>query len=190
MKSRSSARSPHAALHYRFTIMPWDLAPLLVAVSERGLAFVSFETDPAKVFAPVASPINPQLHWEQDVTGLVQWCRQLTQWLQRLQGPFPAPVDWQGTAFQKQVWQLLCSVPRGTVCSYTQLACRLGQPWAARAVARACAANRLALVVPCHRVIRSNGSLGGYRWGIDLKRRLLAYEGLSSVDRKLRHSPP
>jgi AraC family transcriptional regulator of adaptative response/methylated-DNA-[protein]-cysteine methyltransferase len=86
------------------------------------------------------------------------------------------PVDLIGTAFQKRVWDALMRIPVGETRSYAELAATLGAPRAARAVASACAGNRVAIVVPCHRVIRGDGSPGGYRWGLDLKRRLLARE--------------
>jgi AraC family transcriptional regulator of adaptative response/methylated-DNA-[protein]-cysteine methyltransferase len=92
------------------------------------------------------------------------------------QVPLPQ-VDLRGTAFQLRVWQALRSIPRGQTRSYSQLARELGDPKATRAVARACAANRVALVVPCHRVVGAGGSLTGYRWGVERKRQLLAAEG-------------
>ncbi len=81
-----------------------------------------------------------------------------------------------GTAFQQRVWEALMKIPRGLTLSYAQLAQSLGRPSAARAVARACAQNRLAVIVPCHRIIRGDGSLGGYRWGLPLKDELLQRE--------------
>lgn len=91
-------------------------------------------------------------------------------------GRAQVPVDLIGTAFQKRVWDALMRIPVGETRSYAELAATLGAPRAARAVASACAGNRVAIVVPCHRVIRGDGSPGGYRWGLDLKRRLLARE--------------
>ncbi len=88
----------------------------------------------------------------------------------------PPPMDLRGTAFQLRVWQALRSIPRGETRSYSQLARELGNPNATRAVARACATNRVALVVPCHRVVGASGSLTGYRWGVDRKRKLLEAE--------------
>ena len=87
------------------------------------------------------------------------------------------PLDLRGTLFQRQVWQVLRGIPPGQTLSYAQVAERLGQPKAARAVARACAANAVALAVPCHRVVRGDGGLSGYRWGVDRKRALLLREG-------------
>jgi AraC family transcriptional regulator of adaptative response/methylated-DNA-[protein]-cysteine methyltransferase len=86
------------------------------------------------------------------------------------------PLALVGTAFQKRVWDALMKIPRGQTRSYAELAASLGAPRAARAVASACAHNRVAVVVPCHRVIRGDGSLGGYRWGLDMKRGLLERE--------------
>lgn len=86
------------------------------------------------------------------------------------------PLDIRGTAFQARVWQALRAIPVGTTLSYTQLATQLGQPAAVRAVAGACAANSLAVAVPCHRIVRSDGALSGYRWGVERKRELLRRE--------------
>jgi AraC family transcriptional regulator of adaptative response/methylated-DNA-[protein]-cysteine methyltransferase len=86
-------------------------------------------------------------------------------------------LDARGTAFQRRVWEALRSIPRGQTRTYSQIAELIGQPGAARAVARACSSNPLALLVPCHRVVRADGGLGGYRWGVDLKRALLDAEG-------------
>ena len=86
------------------------------------------------------------------------------------------PLDVRGTAFQRKVWETLQRIPRGSTRSYAEIARELGQPAAARAVAQACASNRLALVIPCHRVVREDGGLGGYRWGLERKRALLERE--------------
>ena len=86
------------------------------------------------------------------------------------------PLDLQGTAFQERVWQALRKIPVGTTVSYGDMARRIGKPKAVRAVAQACAANHLAVAIPCHRVVRRNGDLSGYRWGVDRKRELLQRE--------------
>jgi AraC family transcriptional regulator of adaptative response/methylated-DNA-[protein]-cysteine methyltransferase len=85
----------------------------------------------------------------------------------------------QGTAFQQRVWQALRAIPSGTTASYTEIAERLGAPQAVRAVAHACASNTLAVAIPCHRVVRKDGDLAGYRWGIERKRTLLDREAVS-----------
>ena len=88
------------------------------------------------------------------------------------------PLDIRGTAFQRRVWQALRDVPAGRTTTYAEIAARLGAPRAVRAVAGACAANMLAVAIPCHRVVRLDGALSGYRWGVQRKRALLAREGL------------
>ena len=89
------------------------------------------------------------------------------------------PLDVRGTTFQWRVWEALQRIPKGSTRTYAEIARELGQPSAARAVARACASNPLALVIPCHRVVRGDGGLGGYRWGIERKRELLEREEAS-----------
>ena len=86
------------------------------------------------------------------------------------------PLDVRGTAFQQRVWQALRQIPSGETTSYAQIAQRIGSPTSARAVAGACAANTLAVAIPCHRVVRSDGALSGYRWGVERKRELLSRE--------------
>jgi AraC family transcriptional regulator of adaptative response/methylated-DNA-[protein]-cysteine methyltransferase len=100
------------------------------------------------------------------------------------QEPHPdLPLDVQGTAFQKRVWEELRRIPYGLTASYSEIARRIGQPSATRAVARACATNPAALVTPCHRVVRESGELGGYRWGVERKRQLLEKEKSASLKR-------
>jgi AraC family transcriptional regulator of adaptative response/methylated-DNA-[protein]-cysteine methyltransferase len=89
------------------------------------------------------------------------------------------PLDLRGTEFQQTVWRALCQIPAGSTATYTEIASRIGRPTAARAVAQACAANALAVVVPCHRVVRSDGRLSGYRWGMERKRALLEREAVA-----------
>jgi AraC family transcriptional regulator of adaptative response/methylated-DNA-[protein]-cysteine methyltransferase len=89
------------------------------------------------------------------------------------------PLDVRGTAFQQRVWQALREIPAGRTASYTEIAERIGAPTAVRAVAQACAANALAVAIPCHRVVRTDGNLSGYRWGVERKRALLDKEGES-----------
>ncbi|MPZ45945.1 MAG: methylated-DNA--[protein]-cysteine S-methyltransferase, partial [Betaproteobacteria bacterium] len=86
------------------------------------------------------------------------------------------PLDVRGTAFQQRVWEALRKIPFGTTASYSEIAQRIGTPGAARAVAQACASNRLAVAIPCHRVVRNDGGLSGYRWGVERKRELLQRE--------------
>jgi AraC family transcriptional regulator, regulatory protein of adaptative response / methylated-DNA-[protein]-cysteine methyltransferase len=87
------------------------------------------------------------------------------------------PLDVRGTAFQQRVWQALREIPVGSTVSYAEIAARIGEPNGARAVAQACGSNALAVAIPCHRVVRADGALSGYRWGVERKRRLLEREG-------------
>ncbi|MDH4130415.1 MAG: methylated-DNA--[protein]-cysteine S-methyltransferase, partial [Gemmatimonadota bacterium] len=92
----------------------------------------------------------------------------------------PVPLDLRGTAFQWRVWRALIAIPPGTTRSYTEIAEAIGEPTAVRAVARACGANRVAVIVPCHRVVRSDGTLGGYRWGLPRKAELIRRESATA----------
>lgn len=98
-----------------------------------------------------------------------------------LQSGLDLPLSIQGTGFQQRVWEALRAIPAGQTVSYAELAAKVGSPKAVRAVAGACAANRLAVVIPCHRVVRSDGNLSGYRWGVERKRTLLAREAESGI---------
>ena len=104
------------------------------------------------------------------------WIIQALMCLESPQRAAELPLDIQGTAFQRQVWAALQSIPPGSKRTYAQIANQIGKPKAVRAVAGACAANTIAVIVPCHRVVRSDGGLGGYRWGIERKQTLLEHE--------------
>ena len=111
------------------------------------------------------------------------WMKGLSAHLEGLDSHLDLPVDVRATAFQLKVWRYLQSIPYGEVQSYAEVAGAIGQPKAARAVARACASNHVAIVIPCHRVIRGNSALGGYRWGLERKRALLDQERTFSTQR-------
>ncbi len=109
-----------------------------------------------------------------------QWVSALLAYLSGSLPHLDLPLDVQATAFQRRVWDALQTIPYGMTRSYQDVADSIGQPEAVRAVAHACATNPVALVIPCHRVVRKDGSLGGYRWGLDRKRALLAQEAAGS----------
>lgn len=109
---------------------------------------------------------------------------------QKLRHPVRLPLDLRGTPFQRRVWRALRRIRPGTTVTYAELAGRVGRPSAVRAVARACAANPLALLIPCHRVVRSDGKLGGYRWGAARKRLLLEFEARRRCDPPSGHPVP
>ncbi len=107
---------------------------------------------------------------------LKPYLRRLSRYLEKPAQGLSLPLDIRGTAFQRRVWGALRQIPFGQTATYQEIARRIRAPKAVRAVANACAANRLALVIPCHRVVRTDGSLGGYRWGQDRKRALIEAE--------------
>jgi len=111
------------------------------------------------------------------------WVEQIVALVDEKRQSLPLPLDIQGTAFQRRVWEALQQIPVGTTTTYSELAKQIGQPKAVRAVASACAANKLAVAIPCHRVIRRDGTLGGYRWGIERKQKLLEKEGRRPLGR-------
>jgi len=118
----------------------------------------------------------PQAQADAGDTEFLTWVEQVLIWIETPHASMQLPLDIQGTAFQRQVWRTLQSIPPGTTLSYREVAKRIGKPKAVRAVAQACASNTLAVAIPCHRVIGSDGNLRGYRWGRDRKQALLDKE--------------
>jgi AraC family transcriptional regulator of adaptative response/methylated-DNA-[protein]-cysteine methyltransferase len=118
----------------------------------------------------------PKAVIQQSHDDVNDWVKQVLAHLEKPHRRLNLPLDIHGTAFQRQVWQALREIPIGATASYGQIAETIGHPKAARAVARACASNKLAIAVPCHRVVRKNGDLGGYRWGAEKKKMVLERE--------------
>ncbi|MDJ0957895.1 MAG: bifunctional DNA-binding transcriptional regulator/O6-methylguanine-DNA methyltransferase Ada [Arenicellales bacterium] len=155
------------------------LGPLMMAATERGVCFVQF----GKGKKALLAQLQAEFPKAKLVPSPAQGTPELDDWIEALdahisQGaPRPdLPLDLRGTAFQMKVWRFLLSVREGDVLSYGELATQIERPKAVRAVASACAANRIGVLVPCHRVLRGDGGLGGYRWGLDRKRALLDAE--------------
>jgi AraC family transcriptional regulator of adaptative response/methylated-DNA-[protein]-cysteine methyltransferase len=169
-------RSGGANTEIRFAIGECSLGSILVAQSERGICAILLGDDP-EVLArdlqdrfPRADLIGGDDKFEQRVAKVVGF----------IEAPgigLDLPLDVRGNAFQQRVWQALREIPVGETLSYTEVARRIGAPAAVRAVAQACAANALAVAIPCHRVVRNDGGLSGYRWGVERKRALLKKEG-------------
>jgi AraC family transcriptional regulator of adaptative response/methylated-DNA-[protein]-cysteine methyltransferase len=155
-----------------YTIVDCSLGRLLVAGTGRGVCAVALSMDDAQLERHVREEY-PAAHIARDDEGLAQWATEVRAHVDRRQQEMNLPVDVQGTPFQLRVWQELRAIPYGETRTYSEVARSIGRPSAARAVARACATNRVALLIPCHRVVREDGSLGGYRWGLDRKRALL-----------------
>ena len=152
-----------------------EFGKLLVAATEKGICSVrlgdsaiALETDLRNEF--------PAARIERHDQSFAQWVREIIQHLEGGRPNLELPLDVRATAFQRRVWEALQKIPYGSTRSYSEVAQAIGQPAAVRAVARACATNPVALVIPCHRVIREDKSLGGYRWGLERKRKLLERE--------------
>jgi AraC family transcriptional regulator of adaptative response/methylated-DNA-[protein]-cysteine methyltransferase len=159
----------------RFVTVETALGWALVAATRRGVCMTALADERDGLVTALRQRFPAATLVAED-TGLKDWAEQIVGFITAPDHNLDLPLDIQGTAFQARVWRALQKIPLGKTASYTEIAAALGQPKAVRAVAQACAANKLALIVPCHRVIRSDGDLGGYRWGMERKRALLARE--------------
>ena len=155
------------------------LGPLLMAATDRGVCFAQFGKSEQALIAQLKSEFPDAAV----VTSSMTNSPELDAWIRafeaHIDGSAPRPdlpLDLRGTAFQIRVWRFLLQVPEGDVISYGELAAGIGAPKAVRAAASACGANRVAVLVPCHRVLRGDGGLGGYRWGLERKRALIDHE--------------
>ena len=167
--------TPRAETDVYFGLADSPFGPAFVAWTENGLCHLSFAT-PAPSPGSIPEPLRADFQsarWQQDPAGAECWAS-------RIFAPRPQdaaiPLAPRGTRFQFAVWRELLRTQPGTTLSYRELASRLGAPTAARAVGGAVGANRIGFLIPCHRIIRSDGSLGGFAWGLDCKRNMLAYE--------------
>jgi len=161
----------------RFAVGQASLGAVLVAATDKGVAAISIGDDPEALVRdlqdrfPRAELVGGDRAFERTVAqivGLVEWPR----------GGIDLPLDIRGTAFQQQVWRALRAIPPGSTATYAEIARAIGRPAAVRAVAQACARNPLAVAIPCHRVVRTDGDLSGYRWGMARKRALLDREAV------------
>lgn len=159
----------------RYAVGTSQLSQVLVAVSEHGVCALLLGDQADALRAELAEAF-PGVVLVRDDVALAPQLAQAIALADAPSGHFDGALDIGGTAFQRQVWRALRDVPAGSTITYTELATRIGQPDAVRAVATACAANVLAIAIPCHRVVRADGGLAGYRWGIARKRALLVME--------------
>jgi len=164
----------------RTTTVPCALGWLLVAATERGICRISLGDSAATLERALRSEF-PAAAIARDDATLKAWVARLTAHLDGRAPRIDLPLDVRATAFQRRVWEALQRIPYGSTRSYSAIARGIGKPTAARAVARACATNPVAIVVPCHRVVREDGGLGGYRWGLKRKQALLAREAASGA---------
>ncbi|MBN1934445.1 MAG: bifunctional DNA-binding transcriptional regulator/O6-methylguanine-DNA methyltransferase Ada [Anaerolineae bacterium] len=162
-------------MRIRFAIAACDLGWVLIAATEAGICAVEFGDEPQALEARIRARFSNAAFIERDA-DFDRWVAQLLGFLKLPAQTLDLPLDIQGTAFQRRVWAALRDIPLGTTASYAQIAVQIGNPQAARAVAQACAANPTAVVIPCHRIVRQDGALGGYRWGVERKQRLVERE--------------
>jgi AraC family transcriptional regulator of adaptative response/methylated-DNA-[protein]-cysteine methyltransferase len=159
----------------KFAIGACSLGAILVAASDKGVTAILLGDDPEALLRdvqdrfPRARLIGGDRAFERLVAKVVAY-------VDAPRAGLDLPLDVQGTAFQHRVWKALRDIPAGKTATYAEIARRIGAPDAVRAVAGACAANKIAVAIPCHRVVRSDGSLSGYRWGVERKRALLDKE--------------
>ncbi len=164
-------RAGGAGTVIRFAVGLCSLGDILVAQSERGICAILLGDDPDALVRDLQDrfPKARLLGGDAGFEGLVA---QVVGFVEAPALGLDLPLDVRGTAFQERVWQALREIPSGSTATYTEIAARIGTPRSVRAVAQACAANRIAVAIPCHRVVRRDGDLAGYRWGVERKREL------------------
>src|SRR5450759_317846 len=162
-----------------FAIAPTSLGRMLIAATERGLCVVRFGESVTELERDLRNEFHAATV-QRDDAAMGRYIAPLLASLGGEKTTIDLPLDVRATAFQQKVWETLQRIPRGETRSYTEIARAIGDPRAVRAVARACASNPVALAVPCHRVVRSDGNLAGYRWGLERKRKLLERERANS----------
>jgi len=172
-------RAGGARAEIRFAVGECSLGSILVAASARGVCAILLGNDPAKL----TRDLEDRFPRAELVGGDADFERLVARVVGMIEAPkvgFDLPLDVRGTAFQERVWRALRKIPAGSTATYTEIAKRIGVPKAVRAVARACGANPLAVAIPCHRVVRADGDISGYRWGVERKRALLRRERAAS----------
>ena len=168
-------RAGGANTEIRFAIGECSLGSILVAASERGVCAILLGDDPDQLARDLQDRF-PRAELMGGDAGFEQLVAKVVGFVEAPRLGLDLPLDVRGTAFQQRVWQALRQIPAGETVSYTEVAKRIGSPKSVRAVAQACAANALAVAIPCHRVVRNDGGLSGYRWGVARKRALLGRE--------------
>jgi AraC family transcriptional regulator of adaptative response/methylated-DNA-[protein]-cysteine methyltransferase len=159
----------------RYTIASSPLGRMLIAATDKGICAIQFADSEEQLQQGLMREF-PFATRRRDDAAMAEWRVNLTRLMEGREASPSLPLDIRATAFQRRVWEALQRIPRGETRSYSAVAKKIGMPRATRAVARACATNPVAVAIPCHRVIREDGKLGGYRWGIDRKEQLLALE--------------
>lgn len=172
--SPAQYRNGGSGLEIRYTIVPSVLGSVLVGRTGKGVCAVLLDEE-RRLPGDLAAEF-PGASLVRDDAALREWAAAVVEAVAGHALAAPVPLDLRGTDFQRRVWAELQRVPLGSTASYAEIAARIGRPTATRAVAGACAANHAAVLVPCHRVVRTDGGLGGYKWGVERKRVLLDSE--------------
>lgn len=171
----SDWRRGGANTEIRFAIGQSSLGAILVATSVKGICAILLGDDPDQLARDLQDQFpNAQLIGDDD--EFARLVARVVGFVEAPQQGLDLPLDVRGTAFQQRVWEALRKIPAGSTASYSEIAERIGAPKAVRAVAQACASNKIAVAIPCHRVVRNDGALSGYRWGVERKRALLDRE--------------
>jgi AraC family transcriptional regulator, regulatory protein of adaptative response / methylated-DNA-[protein]-cysteine methyltransferase len=168
-------RAGGAGTVIRFAVGQCSLGSILVAATESGICAIMLGDDPDLLVRDLEDRF-PKAKLVGGDASFEQWVAKVVGFVEAPRLGLDLPLDLRGTAFQQRVWQALRDIPHGATTTYTEIAARLGMPNAVRAVAHACASNPIAIAIPCHRVVRRDGALAGYRWGIERKRTLLDRE--------------
>jgi AraC family transcriptional regulator, regulatory protein of adaptative response / methylated-DNA-[protein]-cysteine methyltransferase len=169
-----SAVRENAGIEY--AVSRCSLGTILVAASEKGVCAILLGDQPA----PLVQNLQQRFAESRLIAADGKLDRLVAKVIKFVEAPkvgLDVPLDPRGTEFQQRVWLALQDIPAGSTASYTDIASRIGAPKSVRAVAQACGANAIAVAIPCHRVVRNDGALSGYRWGVERKRALLAREG-------------
>ena len=176
-------RQGGTGMRMNYTIVESPLGRLLVGATDRGISAVYLGESDARLESALQKEY-PRAEIQRDRNGLEGWVSKILEHLRGREPNLDLPTDVQATAFQRRVWEELRRIPYGTTRTYSQVAQAIGPPEAFRAVARACATNPVSVVVPCHRVVRRDGKLAGYRWGLERKQALLEHESAGAGAKK------
>jgi AraC family transcriptional regulator of adaptative response/methylated-DNA-[protein]-cysteine methyltransferase len=174
----SDYRAGGSGASIRFAVGQCSLGSILVAATTRGVCAITLGDDPDELVRDLQDRF-PSATLSAGDAAFERWVATVVGFVEAPRLGLDLPLDVRGTAFQQRVWKALCEIPPGSTASYADIATRVGAPKAVRAVAQACKANALAVAIPCHRIVRKDGALSGYRWGVARKRELLKREAMA-----------